>query len=96
MLTIASVAPIITVLLTSHLRKPAKHARAKLSRTARSMNRSFNTFKVKRRLRQSPSTAMAAFAADAGGSAGPTPDPSYRGGRLAGLNPGHGHGGDEA
>lgn len=42
MLTIMSVAPIISVLLFSHLRKPAQHARRGLSRAARSMGRSMH------------------------------------------------------
>lgn len=33
-----SVAPIISVLAFSHIRKPAQHARRKLSKAARSMN----------------------------------------------------------
>lgn len=39
MLTIMSVAPIISVLAFSHIRKPAKHARRRLSRAARSMGK---------------------------------------------------------
>ena len=38
MLTIMSVAPIISVLAFSHIRKPAAHARRPLSRAARSVN----------------------------------------------------------
>lgn len=40
MLTIMSVAPIISVLAFSHIRKPAQNARRQLSRAARSMGRS--------------------------------------------------------
>ena len=86
MLTIASVAPIISVLTTSLLRKPAAAARRQLSQRARSLarsvsQRSFNTGGG-RRVMLSPSFAMAAFAADAGASAGPTPEPSLRGGQA--------------
>jgi hypothetical protein len=91
-LTIASVAPIISVLCTSFLRKPAAAARRQLSVQARALNRSFSRLASGRRreLRPTRSTAMAAFAADAGASAGPTPDPSTRAGRM------FGRGGDEA
>jgi len=78
MLTIMSVAPIISVLTTSLLRKPAKAAGRTLSHGARSLNRTFKsmkTFKMRRRMDITPSFAMAAFAEDddpsvAGGSAG--------------------------
>jgi hypothetical protein len=80
MLTIASVAPIISVLLSNLLRKPAKAASRSMSLRARQLNRGFSTFRMRRRLDASPSFAMAAFAADAGASAGPTPDPSFRSG----------------
>lgn len=86
MLTIASVAPIISVLMTSLLRKPTKAAARTLSTGARSLSRNFSTFRMRRRLKASPSFAMAAFAANAGGSSGPTPDPSTHRGDRAHTN----------
>jgi hypothetical protein len=85
-LTIASVAPIISVLLASMLRKPAAAARRQLSAQARALDRSTSELASgrPRQLRPTRSTAMAAFAADAGASAGPTPDPSTRAGRMSG------------
>jgi hypothetical protein len=80
LLTIASVAPIIAVLTTSLLRKPAKTARKQLSLGARSLGRSVTNMRAMRSMRRSPSLAIAAFASNAGGSTAPTPDSSIRGG----------------
>ncbi|KAI3426322.1 hypothetical protein D9Q98_008695 [Chlorella vulgaris] len=81
MLTIMSVAPIISVLTFSLIRKPAQTARRKLSRAARSMNKTMRRTVPSggRKLKYSQSTAQAAFAADAGSSATTTPDVSMRG-----------------
>ena len=84
MLTIASVAPIISVLVTSLLRKPAKAAARQMSARARSLNRSFSTFRMRKALKASPSFAMAAFALNSGASGGPTPDPSVHNPRRGG------------
>lgn len=76
-LTVMSVAPIISVLTTSLLRKPAKAAGRQLSHGAKSLNKTFKslkTFRMKRRLDITPSFAMAEFAAD--GQPGHTPSAS--------------------
>jgi len=80
MLTTASVAPIIAVLTTSLLRKPAKNARKQLSQGARALGRTMTNMRAMRSMKRSPSLAMAAFASNAGGSTAPTPDSSLRGG----------------
>ncbi|PSC69722.1 pf07556 family [Micractinium conductrix] len=86
LLTIMSVAPIISVLAFSHIRKPAQHARRKLSKAARSMNvtmrRTITGGGGARKLKYSQSTVQAAFAMDAGASTTATPDVSLREGRA--------------
>ena len=85
MLTIMSVAPIISVLIFAHIRKPAKEATRQLSRAARSVNRSMRRGMAGggKKLKYSQSTVQAAFAADAGASTNTTPmtspDPSTHG-----------------
>ena len=86
MLTIASVAPIISVLLTALLRKPAKTARKQLSMGARRLGRTMTNSRAMRSMRRSPSTAMAAFAAQAGDSVQNTPDNSLRAGHEFGTD----------
>lgn len=78
-LTIMSVSPIISVLITSLLRKPAKAAGRKMSNLNKTF-KSLTTFKMRRRLDITPSFAMATFADDT-----PTPsrDPSAHGGNQA-------------
>jgi hypothetical protein len=75
-LTIMSVSPIISVLLTSLLRKPAKAAGRKMS----NLNKTFKkliTFQMRRRLDITPSFAMANFADE---SPSASREPSIRGG----------------
>lgn len=75
-LTIMSVSPIISVLLTSLLRKPAKAASRKMS----NLNKTFKkltTFQMRRRLDITPSFAMANFADE---SPSASREPSIRGG----------------
>lgn len=86
MLTIASVAPIISVLTTALLRKPVKTARRQLSSGARALGRSVTNSRAMRSMKRTPSTAMAAFASNAGGSTAPTPDSSLRAGNEFGTD----------
>ena len=75
-LTIMSVSPIISVLLTSLLRKPAKAAGRKVS----NLNKTFKkltTFNMRKRLDITPSFAMANFAEETPTS---SREPSIRGG----------------
>lgn len=84
MLTIASVAPIISVLLMNLIRKPVKTAQRQLSMKARALGRSVTNLRTMKSMKRSPSSAMAAFAANAGNSATTTPDTSTHSG-VSGL-----------
>ena len=59
-LTIMSVSPIISVLLTSLLRKPAKAAGRQMSKLNRSF-KNLTTFNMRKRMDITPSFAMATF-----------------------------------
>ena len=79
-LTIMSVSPIISVLLTSLLRKPAKAASRKMSlRLSKTFNK-LQTFRMRQRLDITPSFAMATFNDE---TPAPSRDSSYHGGNEA-------------
>lgn len=68
MLTIMSVAPIISVLAFSHIRTPAQQARRKLSKAARSVNITMRrTVTGGRRMKYSQSTVQASARRERGG-----------------------------
>lgn len=60
-LTIMSVSPIISVLLTSLLRKPAKAASRKMNMSLNKTFKKLQTFRMRQRLDITPSFAMATF-----------------------------------
>lgn len=79
MLTVASVAPIISVLFVNQIKKPAATVSRRLSDATRGLSRTI-TRRTSRKMKLgiTPSFAGAAFATIAGN--GPTPDPSLRAG----------------